>query len=95
MPKKKTRVHPGARFGALVVGKPIRKNEHSQIQWEVKCDCGVTTFAWGYNLVKGNKNACAGVDRHIVEPTKEEPVAPPPEAHCETCTCYGKKKTKA
>lgn len=96
MGQRKTAVHPGARFGSLVVGKPVRKNEHSQIQWEVKCDCGITTYAWGYNLVKGLKKTCYGTEGHVVKPLKaEDPGVPPPEPHCDTCKCYGKKKAKA
>lgn len=54
----KTPVGPGTRWGKLVVIKAIRKNESSQIQWQVKCDCGIKTYAWGYNLVKGKKTFC-------------------------------------
>lgn len=92
MAQRKTAVHPGARFGSLTVGKPMRKNEYSQVQWEVKCDCGVTTYAWGYNLVKGLKLTCYGTEGHVVKPTAQDPLLGPPEPHCETCKCYGKKK---
>lgn len=54
----RTAAKPGARFGMLTVGKELRRNEHSQVLWEVKCDCGRTTYAWGYNLVKGKKTHC-------------------------------------
>lgn len=57
----KTPVQTGTRWGKLVVGKPIMKNESSQVQWEVKCDCGKKIRVWGYNLVKGNKVDCGCV----------------------------------
>lgn len=55
-----TAVKTGARFGMLVVGKPLRKNEHSQVLWEIICDCGRKAYAWGYNIVKG-KTDCGCV----------------------------------
>jgi len=58
-------VQKGTRWGSLVVLRLIRKNESGQKLWEVKCDCGVKTHAWGYNLVKGKKTTCAGTGRHI------------------------------
>jgi len=58
---RRTAAQPGARFGMLVIGKQLRKNEHSQVLWEVKCDCGRTDHAWGYNLVKGKKTSCGCV----------------------------------
>lgn len=95
MAQRVTPVHPGARFGELVVGHPIRKNEHSQVQWSVKCDCGRKTVAWGYALVKKQKIACGG-RKHITPDIPEVAVvAPPqPDPHCITCRCYGKKKTQ-
>jgi len=56
----RTAVQQGVRFGMLVVGKVLKKNEHSQVLWEVFCDCGRTAYAWGYNLVKG-KTDCGCV----------------------------------
>lgn len=54
----RTPVQPGTRWGKLVVERAVRKNESSQVQWEVTCDCGRKTLAWGYNLVKGLKKHC-------------------------------------
>ncbi len=56
--RHRTPVQPGTRWGKLVVGKPARKNESSQVQWHVSCDCGRKTLAWGYILVKGKKTSC-------------------------------------
>jgi len=56
--RHRTPVKPGTRWGKLTVGKPFRKNESSQVQWRVKCDCGRGSLAWGYNLVKGKKVDC-------------------------------------
>lgn len=65
----RTPVQPGTRWGKLVVGKVLRKNESSQVMWEVICDCGRKTHAWGYNLVKGKKKDCgcvrAGLGKEI------------------------------
>jgi len=65
---RRTPVRTGARFGALVVGKPLRKNEHSQVLWEVVCDCGRKSYAWGYNLVKGKKKDCGCVRAGLAGP---------------------------
>lgn len=57
----RTPVKTGVRFGMLVVGKVLKKNEHSQVIWEVVCDCGRVSYAWGFNLVKGKKTNCGCV----------------------------------
>lgn len=56
--KHRTPVKVGTKWGKLTVVKAIQKNEHSQVMWEVRCECGVKTYAWGYNLVKGKKTHC-------------------------------------
>lgn len=63
----KTPVKPGTRWGKLVVEKPLFKNESSQVQWEVKCDCGNKARVWGYNLVKGLKTDCGCVPKRRKE----------------------------
>lgn len=57
----RTPVGIGTTWGMLTVTKPLRKNEHSQTMWEVRCRCGRLTYAWGYNLVKGKKSDCGCV----------------------------------
>jgi hypothetical protein len=63
----RTPVKTGTRWGKLIVGKPVFKNESSQVQWEVTCDCGTKIRVWGYNLVKG-KTDCGCVPK----PRKEK-----------------------
>ena len=66
----RTSVKTGARFGALTMGQPLRKNEHSQVLWEVVCDCGRKSYAWGYNLVKGKKKDCGCVRAGLTREAK-------------------------
>lgn len=58
--KHRTPVMPGTKWGTLTVVRAQSKNEHSQVRWELRCDCGEKAFAWGYNLVKGMKTNCGG-----------------------------------
>jgi hypothetical protein len=74
----RTPVKPGARFGMLVVRKELRKNDHSQVLWEVKCDCGRSGYAWGYNLVKGKKVNC-GCVRAGLAGKQARPISAPPD----------------
>lgn len=75
-----TPVKPGTKWAMLTVIKAVDKNESSQVLWEVKCDCGMKTRAWGYNLVKGKKISCGCTRRQgglLVKATAK--VLPPPE----------------
>jgi hypothetical protein len=77
----RTPVKPGTKWGQLTVIKAVEKNEASHVLWEVKCECGTKTRAWGYSLVKGTKISCGCVRRRngeVVPVPKLVPKEPDP-----------------
>lgn len=68
----RTPVRINTTWGKLTVTKALRKNEHSQVLWELRCECGRMTYAWGYNLVKGNKTDCGCVRAGLTDRKAEE-----------------------
>lgn len=62
----------GKQFGRLtVIGMDGIKNHHAQ--WLCKCECGLTTLAYAYQLNSGNKKSCGCL--RIDEASKHIPPA--------------------
>src|SRR3990172_7389209 len=68
----RTPVGIGTTWGKLTVTKVLRKNEHSKALWEVRCQCGLLTYVWGYNLVKGKKTDCGCVRAGLSDRKEDE-----------------------
>lgn len=51
-------IHPGTRFGRLVVVGRGEANRWGQTRWWCRCDCGATKQILDYNLKAGGSRSC-------------------------------------
>ena len=56
----------GQRFGRLIAVKPTDKRAKGSIVWELKCDCGNTTYVDTGNLCSGNTRSCGCLHKEVV-----------------------------
>ena len=48
----------GKRYGTLIVGKLVGKNDQRHSIWSCLCDCGAIVHAEIYALISGNRKTC-------------------------------------
>lgn len=48
----------GKVFGRLAVIRPLDKDENRRMQWECRCECGVTRSFKAINLMRGKSKSC-------------------------------------
>ena len=58
----------GQRFGKLIAVKPTKQKDGTNIVWEMKCDCGNTTYVSTANIGDGKRNtkSCGCLHRDVV-----------------------------
>lgn len=62
----------GQRFGRLVAVKDIGKDRHRMRVWECRCDCGNTTTARAYDLIRGEKLSCGCLRKDLLVGKREK-----------------------
>lgn len=48
----------GQRFGRLIALHPTGNRRDANIEWELLCDCGATTYSTPHSLLSGNTKSC-------------------------------------
>ena len=56
----------GVRFGRLVAVRSVGKGNSFQLQWECRCDCGMTVVVNKKNLLSGHTRSCGCLRRDML-----------------------------
>jgi hypothetical protein len=56
----------GVRFGRLIVLERGVNNNHNNITWKCKCDCGIEKYIEGQSLRGGKTNSCGCLHREVL-----------------------------
>lgn len=63
-------IHPGDRFGRLVVTGPAPSSDRKERQYHVKCDCGTNKVVRGWLLRNGETRSCGCLKREYAAAQK-------------------------